>query len=43
LGHEVIVTEDNVGYGRGQIILRGDDGVLVGGTETRVDGALLVW
>lgn len=43
LGHEVTVTEDNVGYGRGQIILKADNGLLVGGTESRVDGTVAVW
>lgn len=42
LGHEVTVTEDNSGYGRGQIILRSGE-VLVGGTESRVDGTVAVW
>ena len=43
MGHEVVVTEDNTGYGRGQIILRGDDGVLSGATENRTDGTILTW
>lgn len=42
LGHEVTVTEHNVGYGRGQVILRAED-ALVGATESRVDGAVAVW
>ena len=42
LGHEVTVTEENTGYGRGQIILRAGD-VLLGGTESRVDGTVAVW
>lgn len=42
-GHEVTVTEHNAGYGRGQIILRKDDGVLVGATESRVDGMVASW
>lgn len=42
LGHEVTVTEDNSGYGRGQIILR-EGSALVGGTESRVDGTVAVW
>lgn len=43
MGHEVKVTEGNAGYGRGQIILRLDNGALVGGTESRVDGTVAVW
>ncbi|HKM43256.1 MAG TPA: gamma-glutamyltransferase, partial [Limnochordia bacterium] len=42
-GHEVIVTEGNSGYGRGQIICRTEDGTLVGGTESRVDGVVARW
>jgi len=42
LGHEISVTEENTGYGRGQIILRAGD-ALVGGTESRVDGTVAVW
>ena len=42
-GHEVIVTEGNSGYGRGQIICRTEDGTLVGGTESRVDGVVALW
>ncbi|NLJ80980.1 MAG: gamma-glutamyltransferase family protein [Firmicutes bacterium] len=43
MGHKITVTEDNTGYGRGQIILRDEKGVLAGGSETRVDGAILTW
>jgi len=41
-GHEVTVTKENVGYGRGQIVFRDRD-VLVGATEPRIDGAVVVW
>ena len=41
-GHEVTVTKENVGYGRGQIVFRDRD-VLVGATEPRIDGAVAVW
>lgn len=41
-GHEVTVTGENAFYGRGQIILRSGE-VLVGGTESRVDGTAAVW
>ena len=43
MDHEVIVTDDNTGYGRGQIILRGDNRVLAGGTENRTDGTIMAW
>ncbi len=43
MGHEITVTEENSGYGRGQIILRADNGTLIGGTESRVDGTVAVW
>nr|NLJ03425.1 gamma-glutamyltransferase family protein [Bacillota bacterium] len=43
LGHEITVTEENSGYGRGQIILRLENGTYVGGTESRVDGMVAVW
>ncbi|MCQ1530038.1 gamma-glutamyltransferase [Lutispora saccharofermentans] len=43
IGHEVTVTDDNTGYGRGQIILRDESGVLAGGTENRTDGTILAW
>lgn len=42
-GHKVTVTECNSGYGRGQIILQKDNGLLVGGTETRIDGNIASW
>lgn len=36
-GHDVRVEPDKALFGRGQIILRLDNGVLVGGTESRTD------
>lgn len=42
-GHEVTVTAQNTGYGRGQIILRTDNQVYIGGTETRIDGTIATW
>ena len=30
-------------FGRGQIILRDDDGTLCGATEPRTDGTVAVW
>lgn len=43
LGHHITVTGSNVGYGRGQIIFRRENGLLVGGTESRIDGATVAW
>ncbi|OON89948.1 gamma-glutamyltransferase family protein [Pyramidobacter sp. C12-8] len=42
-GHEVTVTSDFLSFGRGQMILRGDDGVLIGATEPRTDGCVAAW
>lgn len=43
-GHEVEISPDGGGFGRGQIIWRNPEtGVLQGGTESRTDGALAVW
>lgn len=37
-GHEVIVSPDDTGFGRGQIIWRLKNKVLVGGSDCRADG-----
>ena len=37
-GHELSVSLDTASFGRGQIILRQENGVLVGATEGRTDG-----
>ena len=42
-GHELIVTDDFIDFGRGQMIWRSDDGVLAGATEPRADGTVAVW
>ena len=36
-GHEVSVNISTPDFGRGQMIIRLDNGVLVGGTESRTD------
>lgn len=36
-GHEIEIANDSVSFGRGQIIVRLDNGVLVGGCESRTD------
>nr|MCR5824979.1 gamma-glutamyltransferase family protein [Oscillospiraceae bacterium] len=42
-GHEVEVIDDSIAMGRGQVIWRTDNGLLIGGTEPRCDGAVAVW
>ncbi|MGN1344222.1 MAG: gamma-glutamyltransferase family protein [Traorella sp.] len=36
-GHEIEIATDRISFGRGQIIVRLDNGVLVGGCESRTD------
>lgn len=43
MGHEITVSTDSTLMGRGQIIWRNDDGVLVGATEKRADGMVAAW
>ena len=42
-GHSVKVLPESLSMGRGQIIWRNEDGVLVGATEPRTDGMVAVW
>lgn len=42
-GHTIIVNPNAMSYGRGQIIWRNEDGVLMGATEPRADGTVAVW
>lgn len=42
-GHEVSVQADIGTFGRGQMILRTEEGTLCGGTEPRTDGHIAVW
>lgn len=42
-GHEVVVLNESIMMGRGQIILRNEEGVLTEATEPRSDGYLAVW
>lgn len=42
-GHEIIVNEDLQAFGRGEIICRSEDGVLMGATEPRADGTAAAW
>lgn len=43
LGHDVHVELDTGEFGRGQMIVRLDNGVLVGGTESRTDSNIACW
>lgn len=43
LGHEVAWSGNQLGFGRGEIIWRNDEGVLCGGTEPRTDGCVAAW
>ena len=42
-GHDVQVALDNVAFGRGQMILKLENGTLVGGTEGRTDSNIACW
>ncbi len=42
-GHKVSMALDRTTFGRGQIILKGENGVLIGGTEKRTDGTIASW
>jgi gamma-glutamyltranspeptidase/glutathione hydrolase len=37
-GHQPVVAPDRLGFGRGQIIVRLEDGVYAAGSEPRADG-----
>lgn len=41
MGHEVSVCDNVSTFGRGQIIVRNENGIYAGGTEPRADGAVL--
>jgi gamma-glutamyltranspeptidase/glutathione hydrolase len=42
-GHDMKCEMDVDTFGRGQIIIRADNGVLAGGTELRTDGSISAW
>ena len=42
-GHEIELVEDPISFGRGEIILRYEDGRLVGACEPRTDAQVAVW
>ncbi len=41
-GHQIQLTAETGGFGRGQIIIKQKNGVLVGGTESRTDGHIAI-
>lgn len=43
MGHQVEVANSNLAMGRGQIIWKTENGMLVGGTEPRADGTVAAW
>jgi len=43
LGHTIVNTAESGSFGRGQIIWKDANGVLVGGTEPRTDGTIACW
>jgi gamma-glutamyltranspeptidase / glutathione hydrolase len=43
MGHGMRWAMGSAGFGRGQIIWRQENGVLVGGTEPRTDGQIAAW
>jgi len=43
MGHEVEIVDTNINMGRGQIIWRTENGLLIGGTEPRADGTVAAW
>lgn len=42
-GHSISVPPESIAFGRGQIIWRNEEGVLVGATEPRTDGTVAAW
>lgn len=43
MGHQVEIANSNIDMGRGQMIWRTENGLLIGGTEPRCDGAVAAW
>lgn len=42
-GHDISFEKDALLFGRGQIIWKGENGVLAGGTDSRTDGVIYSW
>lgn len=43
LGHDIETTKDTGLFGRGEIILRGENGTFCGACEGRTDGYISMW
>lgn len=43
LGHQIEYNSTKATFGRGEIIIRTDDGTLAGATESRADGCVATW
>ena len=43
MGHDIRVDLNTASFGRGQMIVRLDSGVLVSGTESRTDSNIACW
>lgn len=43
MGHEIAVELNKGQFGRGQIIIKNEKDVLIGGTEPRTDGSVAAW
>lgn len=43
MGHEVEIISDPIDMGRGEIIWRTENGLLMGATEPRCDGTVAAW
>lgn len=43
MGHDITVSTDNSVFGRGQVIVRLDNGAYVAGTESRTDGNIAIY
>ncbi len=42
-GHDISIKRERGSFGRGQMILRNEKGVLCGATEPRTDGCVAIW
>lgn len=42
-GHDISVNLEPNSFGRGQVIIRGEHGALIGGTESRTDGSISIY
>ena len=42
-GHDIEIANETIMFGRGQMIVRDENGTLIGATEPRTDGHIAVW